>query len=85
MLEEEEKRIKLQQKLARQQKGSNRYRKTLKRINKTYQYERNVCNDVAHKASHEVVSVGRSHECCEVAPVFLKISFSHRPFLFDFV
>ena len=56
MLEQEEKRIKLQQKLARQQKGSNRYRKTRKKINKTYKYARNVCNDVAHKASHEVVS-----------------------------
>ena len=29
--------------------------------------------------------LGRSHECCEVALFFLKISFSHRPFLFDFV
>ena len=48
-------------------------------------FDGSIADNIAYGCRDQVSDVGRSHECCEVALFFLKISFSHRPFLFDFV
>lgn len=45
----------LQRKLARQQKGSNNYKKTQDRISREYQHITNRRDDIANKLSHEIL------------------------------
>ena len=46
----------LQRKLARQQKGSNNYKKTQDKISREYQHITNRRDDIANKLSHEILS-----------------------------
>ena len=62
-IEKRERRKKnLQRKMARQQKGSNRRRKTKTRIARVAEKRANVRNDIAHKISHSLVN----HTDCKV-------------------
>jgi putative transposase len=54
-LKEEDKLIKLQRKLSRQQKGSNRWYKTLTKIHKSYDRINNIQNDFFHKLTINIV------------------------------
>lgn len=49
----------LQKKLARQQKGSNNYKKTQDKISREYQHITNRRDDIANKLSHEILGYER--------------------------